>query len=412
MTYSIKTETKEEEKVNRIESADQGVVRHLSTYGLALFLFLTPFEYPLVDLMSVSPLRIVGLFAMALAVADIWMQRIIKLDYRFIYVVLWLLYGLVSYVWALDQERFRSYFSIYMNNALMFLLFSLISFTKYEAELLKKATIFGIGALLLYMTFVPDAVVYSSYQHRLTLKAGDGTLDQNYLAALMLVSFGMVFYKLCNVEQKRKHRTWSILFCAAIAYYIFLTGSRSGLIALVLIVMLSINTSWKTRLSIGIPVVLLILVVIPFAARFLPENLLERFSLSALTGKEAESGTRFLIWAQALKSIKGFKWVFGLGVGASQTAVGNVLEKGKDMAIHNHYLAMLAEVGVMGFLFINIPIFRMNAELWKKDKGYVVAFSGILLMAVFLDVVTAKFFWSAMVLMSVLCTANRQKSDA
>lgn len=398
--------------MNRIESADQGVVRHLSTYGLALFLFLTPFEYPLVDLMSVSPLRIVGLFAMALAVADIWMQRIIKLDYRFLYVVLWLLYGLVSYVWALDQERFRSYFSIYMNNALMFLLFSLISFTKYEAELLKKATIFGIGALLLYMTIVPDAVVYSSYQHRLTLKAGDGTLDQNYLAALMLVSFGMVFYKLCNVEQKRKHRTWSILFCAAIAYYIFLTGSRSGLIALVLIVMLSINTSWKTRLSIGIPVVLLILVVIPFAARFLPENLLERFSLSALTGKEAESGTRFLIWAQALKSIKGFKWVFGLGVGASQTAVGNVLEKGKDMAIHNHYLAMLAEVGVMGFLFINIPIFRMNAELWKKDKGYVVAFSGILLMAVFLDVVTAKFFWSAMVLMSVLCTANRQKSDA
>lgn len=397
--------------MNQLGSVEKGAIHHLSTYGLALFLFLTPFEYPLADLMAVSPLRLVGLFAMGLAVVDIWRQRIVKLDYRVIYVVLWLLYGLVSYVWALDRTRFQSYYSIYFNNSLMFLLFSMISYTKYEAELLKKAMIFGVGALLLYMTVIPDAVVYSSYQHRLTLKAGADTLDQNYLAALMLVSFGVVFHKLCNEEQKKKYRIWAILFSGAIAYYIFLTGSRSGLIALVLIVMLSINTSWKTRLYVGIPVVLLILIVIPFAARFLPENLLERFSLSALTGKEAESGTRLLIWARALKSIKGFKWVFGLGVGASQTAVGNVLEAGKDMAIHNHHLAMLAEVGVMGFLFINIPIFGMCVELWKKDKGCAVAFSGILLMAIFLDVVTAKFFWSAMILMSVLCTANRYRSD-
>ena len=135
--------------MNQLGSVEKGAIHHLSTYGLALFLFLTPFEYPLADLMAVSPLRLVGLFAMGLAVVDIWRQRIVKLDYRVIYVVLWLLYGLISYVWALDRTRFQSYYSIYFNNALMFLLFSMISYTKYEAELLKKAMILQRKNLLL-----------------------------------------------------------------------------------------------------------------------------------------------------------------------------------------------------------------------------------------------------------------------
>lgn len=393
--------------MNQIGTAEKGVVRHLSTYGLALFLFLTPFEYPLADLMATSPLRLIGLLAMGMAVADIWIQRIIKPDYRVILVVLWLLYGLVSYVWALDRTRFQSYYSIYLNNALMYLLFSMISFTKNEAELLKKAMIFGIGALLLYMLLVPDAVMYSSYQHRLTLNAGKDGLDQNYLAGLMLMPFGMVFYNLCNVPRRKKHRIWPVIFCAGIVYCVFLTGSRSGLLALVLIAVLSINTSWKTRLSIGIPIALLILVVAPFLTRYLPEDFMERFSLSALTGQEAESGTRLLIWSRAFQSVKGFKWIFGLGAGASQTAVGNVFGRG-DAAIHSHYIAMLVEYGLLGSLFINIPIFKMFSQMKQKNRGLEIAFMGILLMACFLDVITTKFFWSAMILLSIWYSAEKR----
>lgn len=392
--------------MNQIKSADRKVVTHLSTYGLALFLFLTPFEYPLADLMAISPLRIIGLFAMGLAIIDILMQRKLKIDYRIIYVGFWLLYGLITYLWAIDETRWQSYYSIYLNNALMFLLFSMISFTKHEAKVLKKSMIFGVGALLLYMTFIPDAVVYSAYQNRLTLNAGADGLDQNYLAALMLISFGIVFYNLCNVKQKKFHKILSIIFCVTVAYYILLTGSRSGLIAVLLIALLSINTSWKTRLSIGIPVTILILVVLPLVARYIPEELMERFSLKALTGHEAESGTRLLIWKKALTSIKDLKWICGHGVGASQTVIGNILGLGKDMGIHNHYIAMLVEVGISGFLLINIPIFKMIKDMLKKDKSIAIAFFGILLMAFFLDVLTTKFFWSAMILLSVCCSTH------
>lgn len=396
--------------MNQIENADRKVIKHLSTYGLALFLFLTPFEYPLADLVSVSPLRLVGLLAMGLALADILIQHKFRIDYRIIGIVLWLSYGLFSYFWAIDQTRWMSYYSIYLNNALMFLLLSTLTFTKYEVNFLKKSMVFGVGALLLYMTFVPNAVIYSDYQHRLTLNAGTEGLDQNYLAALMLVAFGLVFYDLCNGGQKKVYKLVSIVFCAAIAYYAFLTGSRSGLIALLLIVLLSLNTSWKTRLSIGIPLVLFLFVVLPLIAQHVPEGLLDRFSLKALTGQEAESGTRLLIWRRALESLGSVKVFFGYGAGASQTVIGNALGRG-DAAIHNHYLAMVVETGIIGFLFMNVPIFKMFKDTFKKDKGAAVAFAGILLMAFFLDVVTTKFFWAAMILLSICCAAenNPQK---
>ena len=393
--------------MNPLQTVNKDAIKHLSTYGLALFFFLTPFEYPLADLMAVSPLRIVGLVAMALAVLDIFKQWILKIDYRFLSVALLLFYGLVSFIWALDRERFSSYYSIYFNNALMFLLFSLVTFTKHETQVLKKSMIFGVGALLLYMTFIPDAVIYSDYQNRLTLNAGKDGMDQNYLAALMLIAFGLVFYALCNnKELKKSHKILSVVFCIAIVYYVFLTGSRSGLLAILLISMLSINTSWKTRLYVGIPIALIITCIFPILSWYIPEELLQRFSLKAITGQEAESETRLLIWSHTIQFMKDFKWIFGCGVGASQTVVGNLLGTGKDMAIHNHYLAMIVEFGLVGSLFINIPIFKMDIRMWKQDKSLGIAFIGIMIMALFIDVITTKFFWEAMILLSV-CSGVR-----
>lgn len=390
--------------MNQVINTNKNGVAHLSTYGLALFLILTPFEYPLADLMSVSPLRLVGIFAMVLAAMDILVQNNLKIDFRVVCFFLWLVYGLMTYFWAIDENRWQSYYSIYLNNALMFLLFSMVSYTKHEAEVLKKSMVFGIGALLLYMTFVPNAVIYSTYQNRLTLNAGVEGLDQNYLAALMLISFGIVFYNLCNnVNRKKIYKIVSIVFCLAVVYYVLLTGSRSGTIAICLIALLSINTSWKTRFAVGIPIMLFVLVFLPLISQYIPETIAERFSFSALTGQEDESGTRLLIWRRALSSLKDLKWIFGYGIGASQTVVGNALGRG-DAAIHNHYIAMIVECGIIGFLLINIPILKMLKTVTKKDRCMTISFIGILLMAFFLDVVTTKFFWSAMILLSVCCS--------
>ena len=391
--------------------ADNSETKHLSTYGLALFLILTPFEYPLADLMATSPLRIVGLFAMGLAVLDIIFQKHLIFDYRIICMSLWLIYGYLSSFWTVDTIRFESYYSIYINNAIMFILFSMIAYTKKEVEMLKKSMVFGVAALLIYITFVPGAVVYSSGQNRLTIDAGSEGLDQNYLAALTLIAFGIIFYNLCNSKQKIFHKFLSLVFCLTVAYYVLLTGSRSGLFALILIVLLCINTSWKTRLTIGIPLIIVLFIAFPIILKSLPTDIAERLSISAITGQEAESETRLIIWEKAFASLHGVGAIFGYGAGASQTIVGNVLGRG-DAAIHNHYIAMVVEFGVFGSFFVNMPIFMMLKSMAKKEKSMVIAFAGILMMAFFLDVVTTKFFWSAMILLTVCCSAYKSSEGS
>lgn len=378
---------------------------HISTYGLAAFLFFTPFEYPLADLMSISPLRIIGLIAMALAVIDIIRFNEFKANYRFIGVFIWLIYGAITYLWSPDKSRFHIFYSLYLNNAVMFILFSLVQFKKSEVKLLKKAIVYGVGALLIYMTFIPNSTVYSAYQHRLTLNAGRGGLDQNYLAALMLVSFGLVINSFIGSECSLFKRIVMFVYCASILWYVVLTGSRSGLIAICLILLLNINVSWKTRFCVGIPAIIFILIGIPIISNLLSVELLQRFSISALTGNEGESGTRLIIWKVATKSLNGLWWVIGHGVGASQAIVGNAIGTGVDMAIHNHYIAMITEVGLVGFLALNIPILKMIKREMNKQKEIAFGMIGILFMAMFLDVVTTKFFWSSLLLLSAACAS-------
>lgn len=384
------------------------ICKHCSTYGLALFLFLTPFEYPLADMVSISPLRIVGLLAMGLAFLDVIQSGHIRVGYRFIFMACWLLYGAVTYLWAKDIGRFGVYYSLYFNNAIMFLLFSTINFSKKESEILKKALVYGVGMLLIYMTFVPDATMYSQYQHRLTLNAGKDGLDQNYLAALMVIGFGIVVYKLCNEKETLRKRLIDLLFCTVVVYYILLTGSRSGLMACVLIILLSMDTTLKNRLYIGILALVIIFIGVPIILKYVPTEIIARYSLSAFTGQEAESGTRIIIWRRAIESMGGIKWLFGHGIGASQFVIGDALGLGKDMAIHNHYIAMVVETGIIGLFLVVYPMVRMVAFLWRNEKGTSIAFMGIVVMTFFIDVMTTKFFWSTMILMSACCSCYRE----
>ena len=68
---------------------------HLSTYGLALFFILLPFEYPLAAIGTQSVLMLVGVATMGLAVLDLIVaQRVrIQLNYRVVIPVVWLVYA-------------------------------------------------------------------------------------------------------------------------------------------------------------------------------------------------------------------------------------------------------------------------------------------------------------------------------
>ena len=386
---------------------------HLSTYGLALFFILLPFEYPLAALGTQSVLMLVGVATMGMAAIDlIATQRFqIQFNYRIIIPVLWLIYAGLSMIWCRYSAAFSEFYMMYFRNCLMFILISMINYQKKEVALMKKAAAFGVGLLLLYMTFVPGATRYSSYQHRLELVAGSSNLDENYLAAILLIGFGFMVYWLINKKIVNMiHKIIAIVYCIGYIYYIFATGSRSGLIAGIVMLIILLAGSIKRNTLIVLVIGLALIIAYPYIVMLLPSDLAERYSIAALTGKTTESSPRMMIWMGLLSRLKGLRILFGFGAGSASPITREVYRF--NAAAHSFYIAHIVELGVIGLTMFITLIARMAIKLVKtKELGCFAILIGIMVIGFFLDLLTTKFFWSVMMLVTVCISASEERNE-
>lgn len=385
---------------------------HFSTYGLMLFFVLLPFEYPLAQYSVGSVLKYVGILTMGLAALDVMLVqgfRIYK-HYRIAAILIWIIYVFFSVLWSIDTDRFSYYASMYINHALMFFMVSLVKYQTNELELVKKACVAGGVLLVLYMTFIPGAVVYSFWQHRLTLAALDGSelLDQNYLAALLLMPFTFVFYDLISIKKTVWKKILGVVFCFGCFYYIMTTGSRSGLIAACVVMALILKQNARKHLLYVILAGLALLLFVPMIVTYLPAEIIVRYSLSGMTGQAVESSERLKLWEIALDSVRGIRTLVGYGAGSGETIID--MSYWMVKSIHNFYIAHIVELGIIG-----LGIFLSNVAILIKDtyrgqqKSCLYGLIGNLIMGVFLDLLTTKFFWGSMILMTMVVSAERKQ---
>ena len=385
-----------------------GTKKHLSAYGMFLFFLLLPFEYPLATIGVGSILRYVGILTMGVAVLDVLGDgRKIRIDYRIGMMLLWMVYAVISGFWCVSQSLYSYYISIYINNSLMFVIISMVVFTQEDAKIVEKGFVGGVILLLLYMTFVPGAITYSSWQNRLTLAYnGKELLDQNYLASIMVMQYGFFLYDVFDVKMKRMSRIIKAVIAITILYYILRTGSRGGLLAAGAITIVCICLNLKKHLATVLVLVCVLVMISPYILHVLPESLLDRFSLKALTGATSESGARLVIWQIAWEAIKNSNVVFGYGAGASEMIIG--LRYEYAAAIHNAFIAQVVELGLIGLvLFVGVVVSMLRELLSSRWIKACVGFVGIIVSSIFLDVLTTKFFWAAMMMLTVQISACR-----
>lgn len=387
---------------------------HLSTYGLALFFILLPFEYPLAAIGTQSILMLVGVATMGLATIDLFvLQRgNIKIDYKIILSTLWLMYAGSSLAWTQYYDAYWVFYMMYFRNCLMFILIAMISYDRVEALFLKKAAVIGVGLLMVYMTFIPGTTRYSSYQHRLELVAGSSNLDENYLAALLLMGFGFVLHWIVNQKKAYfKEKITALLYCGGCIYYIFATGSRSGLIACIVMIIILLAGSIRKNTMFVLVLGLILVIAYPYILMLLPADLADRYSIVALTGQTAESSPRMMIWSGLLSKLNGVQFITGFGAGSASPITREVYSY--NAAAHSFYIAQIVEFGVIGCGFIFTVIIGMWKSLFKnKYIDCLALLSGILIMGLFLDLLTTKFFWATMMLASVFISAlEKSKKD-
>lgn len=290
-----------------------------------------------------------------------------------------------------------------------FLMKSLISSSNsysIERSISYAGIVFNVGCLLLYvlglkkLNFILQGDgIYSlgvfmdrEYPRLIGLVA-----DPNYLVFYNTLFFT---YFLCNLNHMRNRI--GLLLCIITSVLSF---SRGGLVAFVAIFILYIlilnNPIKQLRLLMGS--FLAIAVTFYIAVTFL------RFDIygviqSRMQDFSSDGGSgRFELWGRAWDYFMDSPWI---GVGASNFLPYNQFQFGDSLQVHNTFLEILSETGIIGAfcfsVFLFLTIYQLFVHRVYRKKPYLfLALFGFLLQMMSLSIIINDLFFMYVAVLSV-----------
>lgn len=316
----------------------------------------------------------------------------------------------LSLLWADDVASAQSS-AVRLALSLVFLLV-VYSGVRSERDLRTIAWAFVIGASL---TTVYGFVAGLSLAGRFT----GGMADPNFLAAALVTAAAIGGFLLAAGE--RGARRVVLLVCLVIlASGLVATGSRGGLIALVitLVVGTALAGSFRSR---AVAVVLVVIAVgVGFFVVFASASVKER----ATSISSSSSAGRTDAWQVALAMAKDHP-IVGVGldnypvvqsryINGTLNLTDIILFRRLHLEAHNTYLQLLAEVGVIGLGLFAALVFgplrtalqiggaARSRSLEALSRGYVVGMIGLLTSYFFLSGLYEKQLWLLLGVLAVI----------
>lgn len=203
------------------------------------------------------------------------------------------------------------------------------------------------------------------------------------------------FYYLCNI--KRKYSKVGLVLTALI---IVLTFSRGAYIA----ILFSLIVLWFKDKNITVKAKLVTLVCIIFGIIIINTFIYNKFDISIMnvvidrfTALESDGGSgRMELWGNALKTF--YKHPI-IGIGINATLKYNSEEYGTDHYVHNTYLEVLSENGVIGISLYVIFLVGFYVELRKlirknSNSMYLyITYISFVFQLIFLSVLLQEMFY-------------------
>jgi O-antigen ligase len=364
---------------------------------LGLYAFLIPLETVTTMGNSTSkaptPLRYVGLLALFVILGVGWLrERIVRPPQTALFWSLFVLWGGVSTLWAIDQEMALRRLPMALGLWLLYMVVVSVRITRVEFSWITMLTILGGSSASIYFAYAFFRMGDALGRVFLTTEPLD---DPDFFAATLLLPLSLSFGGVLS------SRTWPrrALFLAStgvIALAVFLTMSRGALAAVAVIMFiftLRLRLNWRLLLPV---------VVMATALMFMPPLFFQRVH-DASAGRI--SG-RLDIWQIGIHSLKSYG-AFGAGLDnfsrAFQRYVGTArFFAGEQRSSHNIYLTAAVEFGILGILFLFAAVRSHMRAFPRSTRNFpasfrLVAFEaacwGMLIMGFSLDILWRKAFW-------------------
>lgn len=316
-------------------------------------------------------------------------------------VVVWLIYKFVSLLWSQDYATPRLHF-ISQLGMVMFLcvLFSY----DYDDETLDWIEItywISSGIVGLLSMFFSRSYLGTVAARQVLVIAGV-EVDPNNQAALLMVG---ICVSLVNVFFKKRWMILSIAILLVNTYGCFLTGSRAALATIVVAVLFCIilpSEKKKVGAIIGRVALLFlfVFVALKLAQRLSPVIYNRLFNLDGYVGGSGRSLQWSNVWRVYSQDILSI--LVGIGWGTSTILTGAYAQSGGNLGVHNTFLTMLCDVGLIGTLIFMVPIIKMTIRLIKKKIHFPVMLLIVQFVpAFFLDAINKRFFWNAIFILGM-----------
>ena len=367
----------------------------------AIYMFLSYFEIYLPGMAGPSTRYLI--FVLSLLFLYSFHGKV-NLTVPILCIVLWFVYKVISIAWSNQSNNDVS--RTILSQLGMILLFVSLCGKQHDKKLLVvlvqtnywSSFLFGLLTLIFHKSYISEKFVARQV---LTLFGRQN--DPNNCAVFLAIGIAIAAYSLLVYK---KMRIFSIVLILVNSYGIMLTGSRMGLVilavvALILFLLPDSSKTFEFKSFIQKTFILICVVAIGLwiINRFLPVASLSRL---LAFDEYSEGSGRIEKWSYALSRVAERPF-FGWGWGGYDF-IGSVL--------HNTYLTILCDGGLVGLGLFVIPLFNVGFKHFKKRYllGLLLLTVG-LVAAFFLDAINKRFFWNTLML-SILLLENYELSDS
>lgn len=375
-------------------SIDKQTKIGILSWFLAIYLFIAPLDFlPIIPGVSLSKVLIfIPLIGVLLQIKQITA----RIDKYFVVPLIYVLMITLTMYYTYNIDLTKERIITVATNVIVILLLSLFKYSEKEIQTIKQAIIYSGWFTLALMIFYSDTDIMAG---RMTVIVNGVYQDPNYLTGFLIFSIISYF----DDFMKNKKFT-SFIKMIIFMFFVFLTGSRGGLVA-VLGALLFYSFIWikKEKVSISFlitlfKIILLMSIFVTASLSLLPESVSERFDISfTINDKGANRGG---IWQNILYNYENspnFNKIFGWGAGT----ITRLTSTGK--VAHNLWIESLMETGIIGtsILFLFYGIFVIKAS---KLREFVAAssFIGYIIMTMSMSLYSFKPIWNIIFLILIL----------
>lgn len=364
----------------------------LSSWLFALYLVLLPISTAVAGfLIDASLISVLGVIYVAVSVVEMIREDTLKIDRSLIIIMMYFIYTLLSCIWF-KGFTFDWYFQQFALTAAIVVCTSMRPVTEEKVNFYKTAMYLSIAVAIIAAIFnIPEK------GHRLVISI-TSYMDPNDFACVLAIISSLFFDGIL----KKKRVVLNVVLIGIVAFLIYCTGSRGGLLTLFVVAfvfILNIPGIRKQRILVilfgGMAAFLLL------AESGIDPKILGRFSISNIL-KEGGAG-RTLIWGAAVKAFLSsdpLHILFGYGHGSFGTAVKYVaIGHGDTYMSHNMFVNALIEGGVTGLLLMLAGFASLIRHAIKvKNPLGMMALAGFMTEGISLDAQVYRTFAVAVVL--------------